>query len=75
MTSQPGELLVVRVRPVYLDEVRLFDLRDTSGRVRIAGDRSDWNESEFKSLNHGFLIPAADRPATSGCGSRPTVPA
>ena len=62
MTSEPDEMLVVRVRPVYLDEIRLFDSLDTSGRVRIAGDRSDWHESEFKSLNHGFLIPSADVP-------------
>ena len=57
-----GEQLAVRVRPVYLDEIRLFDPLDTSGRVRIAGDRTEWHASEFKSLNHGFLIPAADAP-------------
>ncbi|CAM8632449.1 HATPase domain containing protein [Oxalobacteraceae bacterium] len=57
-----GEPLAVRVRPVYLDEIRLFDPLDTSGRVRIAGDRTEWHASEFKSLNHGFLIPASDAP-------------
>lgn len=57
-----GEPLAVRVRPVYLDEIRLYDPLDTSGRVRITGDRSEWKVSEFKSLNHGFLIPASDTP-------------
>ncbi|MEO0313934.1 MAG: hypothetical protein RI928_390 [Pseudomonadota bacterium] len=57
-----GEPLAVRVRPVYLDEIRLFDPLDTSGRVRLAGDRTEWQDSEFKSLNHGFLIPASDTP-------------
>ena len=57
-----GEPLAVRVRPVYLDEIRLFDPLDISGRVRIAGDRTEWHASEFKSLNHGFLIPASDAP-------------
>jgi len=57
-----GEQLAVRLRPVYLDEIRLFDPLDTTGRVRIAGDRTEWHASEFKSLNHGFLIPAADAP-------------
>ena len=57
-----GEPLAVRVRPVYLDEIRLFDPLDTSGRIRIAGDRTEWHASEFKSLNHGFLIPASDAP-------------
>ena len=60
--SRPGERLAVRVRPVYLDEIQLFDPLDTSGRIRIAGDRSEWHVSEFKSLNHGFLIPASDHP-------------
>ncbi len=57
-----GEPLAVRMRPVYLDEIRLFDPLDTSGRVRIAGDHTEWQASEFKSLNHGFLIPASDAP-------------
>ena len=60
--SRPSERLAVRVRPVYLDEIRLFDSLDTSGRERVAGDRSEWEVSEFKSLNHGFLIPASDQP-------------
>ncbi len=60
--SRPGEMLVVRVRPVYLDEIQLFDSLDTSGVTRVAGDRTDWHASEFKSLNHGFLIPASDAP-------------
>lgn len=60
--ARPGEMLVVRVRPVYLDEIRLFDPLDTSGVTRVAGDSTDWYASEFKSLNHGFLIPAADAP-------------
>ena len=59
---QPGEMLVVRIRPSYLDEIRLYDPLDTSGRQRVAGDHTDWQRSEFKSLNHGFLIPAADAP-------------
>jgi hypothetical protein len=57
-----GEPLAVRMRPVYLDEIRLFDPLDTSGRVRIAGDHTEWQASEFKSLNHGFLISASDVP-------------
>lgn len=54
--------LVVRIRPVYLDRVELFDPLDTSGRPRVAGDRVPWDDGEFKSLNHGFLIPASTRP-------------
>ncbi len=61
-TLQPGERLVVRIRPTYLDEIRLYDPLDISGRPRVTGDHTDWQASEFKSLNHGFLIPAADTP-------------
>ena len=31
LMARPGEMLVVRVRPVYLDEIRLFDPLDTGG--------------------------------------------
>ena len=54
--------LVVRVRPVYLDEIQLFDPLDDSGQPRLTGDRYDWRQSEIESLNHGFVIPAADTP-------------
>lgn len=60
--AHSGEQLIVRIRPVYLDRVELFDPLDTSGRRRIAGDHEDWAASEFKSLNHGFVIPAATEP-------------
>jgi signal transduction histidine kinase len=64
-SARPGDQLIVRIRPVYLDQIALFDPLDpldpldTSGRARIAGDHVDWHASEFKSLNHGFVIPAA----------------
>jgi len=52
-----GEKLVLRVRPSFLDQVVLFDPTDTTraGPVR-AGDMTPWSESEYPSLNHGFLI-------------------
>ena len=52
-----GEKLVLRVRPSFLDQVVLFDPTDTTraGPVR-AGDMTSWSESEYPSLNHGFLI-------------------
>lgn len=62
VSPRPDERLLVRVRPGFLDEVRLFDPLDTSGKLRVTGDRSEWRDSEYKSLNHGFLIPASDQP-------------
>ncbi len=60
--AKAGDMLVVRIRPAYLDRVQLFDPLDGSGKDRLAGDREPWRDSEFKSLNHGFLIPAAAEP-------------
>lgn len=57
-----GENLVVRIRPSYLDDIELFDPFDHTGRKRKAGDRYDWRDAEFKSLNHGFVIPASTEP-------------
>lgn len=61
-TARPGDRLVVRIRPVYLDRIELFDPLDAGDRPRVAGDHLDWNASEFKSLNHGFVIPASAEP-------------
>jgi signal transduction histidine kinase len=55
----PGDTLAVRIRPTYLDQIRLYDPLDDSGRIRQTGDYYDWRQSEFKSLNHGFVIPAS----------------
>lgn len=58
----PNDTLVVRIRPVYLDQIELFDPLDASGSRRLTGDRQPWRASEFKSLNHGFEIPASVEP-------------
>jgi signal transduction histidine kinase len=58
----PDHRLMLRIRPSYLDQVSLFDPFDDSGRMRLTGDHTDWQKSELKSLNHGFLIPASDQP-------------
>ena len=52
--------LVLRIRPIFLDEISLFDPADTkeSGQPRLTGDWTPWETSEFESLNHNFLMPA-----------------
>jgi signal transduction histidine kinase len=57
--AQPGDKLVVRIRPTYLDDIELHDPLDNSGRLRKSGDYYAWRDAEFKSLNHGFVIPAS----------------
>jgi signal transduction histidine kinase len=60
--ARPGDTLIVRVRPSYLDDLELHDPLDKSGRVRKAGDHVEWRDAEFKSLSHGFVIPSSTEP-------------
>ena len=58
----PGDTLILRIRPSYLDQLELYDPLDQSGRARRAGDLIDWSKAEVKSLGHGFVIPASTEP-------------
>ena len=63
---QPGvtDKLVLRIRPVFLDQITLFDpLEQDPGRAsRTTGDRTPFATTEFESLNHAFVIPAHQAP-------------
>ena len=63
---QPGvtDKLVLRIRPVFLDHITLFDpLEQDPGRAsRTTGDRTPFAATEFESLNHAFVIPAHQAP-------------
>ena len=62
---KPGpanDKLILRIRPVYLDEISLFDPLDTSGKSRVVGDRTNFSDEEHKSLTYTFVIPAGDAP-------------
>ena len=52
--------LVLRIRPVYLDRIELFDPIDPTqfNKARIAGDLALWQNTEFESLHHTFQIPS-----------------
>ena len=56
--------LVLRIRPVYLDKITLFDPADFSSNasMRTAGDRVPLIYAEFESLHHTFVIPAQPTP-------------
>lgn len=56
--------LVLRIRPVYLDEIRLFDPLDHSGKNRTVGDTLPFSASEFTSLAHTLVVPAGEQPRT-----------
>lgn len=56
--------IVLRIRPVYLDEISLFDPLDTRGKTRTVGDILPMNANEFTSLSHTFVVPAGEQPRT-----------
>lgn len=53
---------VIRMRPVFIDQIELFDPADTSGRPRVTGDRTEWQDAEHRSLTHTFVIPVGPVP-------------
>ena len=63
--AAPGiDALVLRIRPVYLDQISLFDPSEPStlSSPKPAGDRVAWQAGAFESLNHNFIIPASPQP-------------
>lgn len=57
--GEPDQLVLV-IRPVYLDRIELFDPADklAGNKVRAAGDTMPWQDSEFESIHHTFVVPA-----------------
>lgn len=56
--------IVLRIRPFYLDEIRLFDPLDKSSTPRTVGDAGPIQAGEFPSLSHTFVVPAGEQPRT-----------
>lgn len=54
--------LAVRIRPPYLDDIRLYDPLEPSRGERKTGDRTPWIDDELLLLNFGFLLPRGDQP-------------
>ena len=53
---------VVRIRPVYLDEVQLHDPLRGDAPPQFTGDQYPWFGDDYKSLNLNFSIPVGDAP-------------
>lgn len=56
------EKVVVRIRPVYLDEIQMYDPLRGMDHPATTGDRYSWLDDEYKSLNLNFLIPLGSDP-------------
>ena len=64
--ARDEKVLVVRIRPPYVDHIELHDplLKSGSEPPRLSGDRHPKTAGDYLSLNHGFLIPGSDTPRT-----------
>ena len=62
---EPGDadsLLVLRIRPGYLDEVRLYDPVYRSLGIEVTGDRYPIAQDHYHSLNANLSIPGGNAP-------------
>ena len=59
-----NDKLVLRIRPIYLNEITLYDPLDTHGLTRKVGDQVRYGGEEFASLSHAFVIPEGNQPRT-----------
>lgn len=60
--AKPEENLIVRIRPVYQDNIQLFDPLATDGQTRVTGDFYGSKNDEWQSLNLNFLVPVSKEP-------------
>jgi signal transduction histidine kinase len=62
----PGKLipdrLVLRIRPVYLDDIQVFDTALADPRVGVLGDRHHPRQGEFDSLDFALTITRGEAP-------------
>lgn len=61
-TGKPEDPMVIRLRPIFIDEFELHDPLSPKGQPRYTGDRHAWSEDEYQSLNNNFLIPLGHAP-------------
>lgn len=53
--TREGDRLILRIRPVYLDDIQVFDPLTMGGLAAITGDRVHPRHQAYESLN--FLVP------------------
>jgi hypothetical protein len=60
--GRPDEPLILRIRPSYLDEIRLYDPQYQSLASEVTGDYYPVNRDTYHSLNLNLTVPQGDRP-------------
>jgi len=54
--------VVIRVRPVYLDQIELYDPQVGNTVPQVTGDRYRFNANSLGTLSHSFLVPQTPFP-------------
>lgn len=60
--SSPSETLVLRMRPVYLDQIEVFDLLAPGGKVGVLGDRHHPRLDAMQGSDFLLAIPRGEAP-------------
>lgn len=60
--KQDDEELIIRIQPVFLDEIKLYDPLDLNKQFRVVGDGYSSRNDAYPSLNFNFSIPRGDEP-------------
>jgi signal transduction histidine kinase len=54
--------MILRLRPFWHDDIRLFDSANPRPEPRVTGDRHSWSVGDAVTLGHGFLLPRTPFP-------------
>ena len=54
--------VVIRIRPVYLDQIELYDPQLGVNTPQVSGDRYAFNANSLGTLSHSFLVPQTPKP-------------
>lgn len=60
--ASPDDKLIIRLRPSYLDEIRLFDPASGIDGTMVSGDRYPITHDSYPSLYFNFAVPAGEQP-------------
>lgn len=60
LKNKYGDVLVLRVQPPYLDEVRLYDPLSSVTGDKVIGDKHSLDNNDFSSLNFNLAIPRSN---------------
>jgi signal transduction histidine kinase len=62
VAAKSDDSLIIRIRPVYHDQIWIYDPLGAQDKERVTGDYYNWANDEWQSLNLNFVIPIGKQP-------------